>query len=69
MALLEISKTILDEEVFNAILESFDTFQFLSESYYMILYRVQREEVPKEDILINPLFIRFEGIRPFIIEF
>lgn len=74
MALIQVSNELMkDAEMFNLILESFDTFEEIERCDsawvpYRTL-RVQHEEVPKEDVLIDPCFYAgFEGVRPFVIQ-
>lgn len=72
MALLKISDELsADEQVFNAIIRSFDEVR---EVGYDPLYRVSTlrvisEEVPKEDVLLDVALYKFAGIEPFIIDY
>lgn len=69
MALLQISREIVsDGELFDLIANSFDSLEQVEQKVHHIVFRVQNEEIPKEDKVICPDMCRFDGIKPFIID-
>lgn len=72
MAIIKVAQELVqNEEFFNVILESFDTFEDLGWDYYKNVraLRVQHEEVPKEDIQITVEFMHLYGVKPFVISY
>jgi hypothetical protein len=72
MALIQVSYCFIDNsEMFDLLIDSFDTVEEVRDEplYGRKVIRVQHEEVPKEDIVICPSFCRFEGVRPFVINY
>lgn len=72
MALIQVSYCLLDNELlFEALMNAFDEIAEVKDDpyYKRKVFRVQREEITKEDVVICPTFYHFEGVIPFIIEF
>lgn len=72
MALIQVSYELIDDpELFDLICDSFDSVQEVKDEpfYRRKTIRVQHEEITKEDKVICPSMISFEGVKPFIIEF
>lgn len=69
MALIRVSNHFIDdEEMFEVLLSAFDTIERVKTEYQITVFKVSGEEIPKGDVFIEPLFYKFEGVRPFIIE-
>lgn len=72
MALIQVSYDIIDNpELFNLLCDSFDSVEEVKDEpiYKRKIIRVQHEEITKQDKVICPSIIRFDGVKPFIIEF
>lgn len=72
MALIQVGYCILDDpELFDIICDSFDSVEEVKDEpeYKRKTIRVQHEEITKDDLVICPSIYKFDGVRPFIIEF
>lgn len=72
MALIQLSYQLIDDpELFNLICDSFDSVEEVKDEplYRRKTIRVQHEEITKDDKVICPEIISFDGVKPFIIDF
>ncbi len=74
MAVILVSNELMkDEEIFETVLNSFDSFEDISNfedrHYNRTRLRVLNDEVPKDDIILDPLLYRFDNIKPIIISY
>lgn len=71
MAILKCKRSLVEADWFNSVLNNaFDIVEEIGKEYPdVIVFGVQRPEVPTDDTIINPMFYSFEGVVPFIIDF
>lgn len=72
MALIEVSYCLIDQEdIFELLCDSFDEIKEVRDEpfYNKKTFRVRHEEITEDDIVICPVMIQFDGIKPFIISF
>jgi hypothetical protein len=69
MAIIRVCKELIEEtELFDVLVNSFDSFEKVKEEVGVTIFRVHHEEIPREDVVIMPEVIKFDGIKPFVIE-
>lgn len=72
MALIIVhDELVRDKQMFEYLKDSFDTMETVAHDDIrkVTTFRVSRPEIPKDDTVIDPLFIHFYGVKPFIIDF
>lgn len=72
MALIQVAYDLIDnKDLFDRIMSSFDSVEFVRDEPQRKhkVFRVQCEEITKEDKVICPELYQFAGVNPFIIQF
>lgn len=71
MALIMLHKSIYDDsKLMDVLINGFDSMEHVSTVYPDVkVYRVLGAEVSKEDVVICPEIIKFEGANPLIIKY
>ncbi len=75
MAVILVSNELMkDELLFEIVLNTFDSFEDITtwedKTYNRARLRVLNDEVPKEDVILDPLITtQFDNIKPFIISY
>lgn len=68
MALTRLNKYLVKkDEIIDAISRYADTVEIISEIDNIILFRIQGEGIPDEDIYVNLIYQKFYGIRSMIL--
>jgi hypothetical protein len=70
MAIIKVSNELDNENWFKELMNrTFDNIERLTDEPYVKVYRVQNDEVPKDDKQICFDAISLNGVKPFVIEF
>jgi hypothetical protein len=70
MAIIKVSNELDNENWFKELMNrTFDNIEILTDEPYVKVYRVQNDEVPKDDKQICFDAISLNGVKPFVIEF
>jgi hypothetical protein len=70
MAIIKVSLELDKEDWFKELMErTFDEIEELKGEPYVKVYRVQNDEIPKDDKQISFSAISMDGVEPFVIEF
>ena len=69
MALIRVHESLYNHEMFLDIIDAFDEIKEIGAEPNVKIFRVQHEEIPKEDKVICVDFYEFEGVKPFILSY